>query len=768
MAHCRVFARNLARVLQTGLLLASVPAAAALAQGGTSAADPPLRSDIPITAATGEIIIDGDFGDAGWGGAQPVTTWYEINPGTNLPPKVKSVARLAFDSRFLYAAFEFEDPDPALIRAPLTDRDNVLSSSDYGGLIIDSRYDGRTAQEFLANPRGVQADGIWSDLVGEDLSPDFYWSAAGRITSSGWNLEIRIPFSSLRYDAAAAPVWGITLFRNYPRAFRYEIATAPQPSDAPCFICNQNRLVGLGGLPSGRSWVAAPFVIGRRTDTPLGGVLGSELDEGDIEADGGLDLKWTPNSRQAVDLTINPDFSQVESDVAQLTTNQRFALFFPEKRPFFLEQADLFSTPLSAVYTRTITAPRAGLRLTGRAANSSYTMLVAQDRGGGSVILPGTLSSDFAAQDYESYAFLGRLRRDVGSSFVSFLASAREIDGGQDGGGFNRVAGPDFQWRPRSSDTVAGQLLWSSTETPERPDLAPVWDGRKLDGLAAYLLWQHDDGRWDWYLEGQDIDREFRADNGFVPQVGFRQGLIEFGRTWDVTGVLSKFRLFTFDQYAVDEDGEQILQIVSGGFELRGARNLYLRLRYTSDEVRVQNLLLERRQPRLQLRIAPSATFAALELSAYSGSEIDFDNAREGDGSGLAIAATLRPSDHFEVRWNGERNVLDVDPDGPQPEDRLFTADLLRLRATYTFTPRFFIRGIFQRVEVDRDPFLYTFAVDRREVAEDAQLLIAYKLNWQSVAYLGYAEGKTFLPASAHLERNGREIFLKLSYAIQR
>jgi hypothetical protein len=738
---------------------------------GLSAQQVPLRTEIPIAAAAGPITIDGDLSDPGWSSALPVDSWYEIAPGTNLAPKVRSVGRLAFDATYLYAAFEFDDPDPAAIRAPLTDRDNALTSSDYGGVIIDSRNDGRTAQEFLANPRGVQYDGIWSDLVGEDLAPDFYWDAAGRITATGWTLEIRIPFSSLRYDSTSATVWGITLFRNYPRAFRYEIATAAQPSDAPCFICNQNRLVGLAGLPAGGSWVAAPFVVGRRSGAPRDGVLGAPLVDEDVEADGGLDLKWTPSSRQAIDLTINPDFSQVESDVAQLTTNQRFALFFPEKRPFFLEQADLFSTPIAAVYTRTITAPRAGLRLTGRAGASSYTLLVAQDRGGGSVILPGTLASEFAPQDFESTALLGRLRRDVGASFVSFLVSAREIDGG-DGGGHNRVAGPDFQWRPRPSDTVAGQLLWSSSTTPERPDLTTAWSGQDLEGWAGYLLWQHDDGVWDWYLQGQQIDSEFRADNGFVPQVGLRQGLVELGKSWDATGAfaraLSKFRLFSYDEYATDEDGRVITRILSGGFELRGTRNLYLRLRYTSDDVRVGHELLHREQPRLFLQIAPSRLFAALSVNAHVGSEIDYDNAREGDGAGLAIDATLRPGDHLELRFNGERDTVDVDPDGPRGDGRLFTADLLRLRATYTFTPRFFVRLIGQRVEVERDPTLYTFPVERRDVAEDFSALVAYKLNWQTVAYLGYADGKTFLPASARLERNGREIFLKLSYAIQR
>src|SRR5690348_1505696 len=180
-------------------------------------ATPVPGAPITIERARGPIAIDGDLSDPGWQGLQPITTWFETNPGDNTEPRVKNVAYLTYDDHYLYAAFQLEDPHPEAIRAPLGDHDAVPSSTDYAGVIVDSRNDGKTAQMFLANPRGVQYDAMTSDATGEDSSPDFYWDSAGRITATGWSLEIRIPFSSLRYASEAEPTWGILLYRNYPR-----------------------------------------------------------------------------------------------------------------------------------------------------------------------------------------------------------------------------------------------------------------------------------------------------------------------------------------------------------------------------------------------------------------------------------------------------------------------------------------------------------------------------------------------------------------------
>ena len=166
---------------------------------------------------------------------------------------------------------------------------------------------------------------------------------------------------------------------------------------------------------------------------------------------------------------MRPDFSQIESDTAQISTNQRFALFFPEKRPFFLEGVDLFQTPMQAVYTRTITDPTWGTRLTGKDGHLRYTALVARDGGGGVVILPGSNGSSSAPQDFTSMVAIGRLKEQIGRSFVGAVVTDREITSA--GAGYSRLAGPDFEWRPDASDVLTGQLLFSATQTPNQPDL---------------------------------------------------------------------------------------------------------------------------------------------------------------------------------------------------------------------------------------------------------------------------------------------------------
>ncbi|HEV8231274.1 MAG TPA: DUF5916 domain-containing protein, partial [Thermoanaerobaculia bacterium] len=352
------------------------------------AATPEQGVPIEITRTQGTIVIDANLSDAGWSSATKVTTWYETNPGDNVEPKVKNVGYLTYDDKFLYAGFEFSDAEPGKIRAPYGDRDNVPSSTDYGGIILDTLGEARRAILFLANPRGIQYDANSDDATGEDSSPDYFWDSAAKIATEGWVLELRIPFTSLRYKKADPQQWNIMLYRNHPRDFRHQYFSTKLPRGGNCFICRSNPLIGLRGLPSGGHLVVAPYATASQEAFPRD-ELGSPLENDDIEPDAGLDVKWTPGVNMAIDATINPDFSQVESDVAQISANERFALFFPEKRPFFLEGIELFSTEIRAVYTRTITSPRWGGRVTGKFGHTAYTVLVADDRGGGSVILPG-------------------------------------------------------------------------------------------------------------------------------------------------------------------------------------------------------------------------------------------------------------------------------------------------------------------------------------------------------------------------------------------
>jgi hypothetical protein len=721
--------------------------------------------DVPsltISRANGPIAIDAKLDDAGWQGVAPVETWFETNPGDNVPPPVKNVGYVAYDDRFLYAAFVFQDPEPSRIRAPLGDRDNVPSETDYGGIILDPRNDGRTGFLFLANARGIQFDSVIDDASGnEDASPDFYWDAAARITSDGWILEMRVPFSSLRYRERNPAAWGIMLYRNYPRAYRYQFFTTRLPRGGSCFVCRANKMTGLSGLPGGGHVVVAPYVnasqSGSRDDQE-----GAPFQNHHPEADVGFDVKWTPGASTAVDATVNPDFSQVESDVAQIGANERFALFFPEKRPFFLEGSELFRTPIQAVYSRTVTSPRWGLRSTGKTGRLAYTALFTQDRGGGQVVLPGPNSSDLADQDFRSFVGIARARYDLGRSFLSMLATDREVEGG----GYNRVFGPDVQWRRGDGDVVTGQFLLSRSITPERTDLAAEWDGRRLAGHGADAWWLHTRRHVDWIAEYKDFGDEFRADDGFVPQVGYRQTYGEAGLTFRPSGLLRRIRTFVIADRSTDRDGDLLNRRASFGVGMDGRFVQFARLQYADDRVRTGDLVLPRRQLLYWLFLNPGRLLSSVAVYGFVGEQIDFDNHRPGTGASIAYEGTLRPTKHLELRFNGERRWLDVDdPSGGKA--RLFTAQVDRVRTTYTFTSRMFLRAIVQYVETRRDPSLYIDAVDAKEGGLSGSVLFAYKLNWQTVLFLGYGD-ESALDERGDLRRSKRDFFLKVSYAFQR
>ena len=734
---------------------------ALLAAASSSAQEAAKPDTLQIARTAGAIDIDGKLGDAGWSNAAPITTWYETRPGDNTPPKIRSVGYLAYDDKSFYAGFEFEDPDPKAIRAPYGDRDTIGSPLDYGGVIIDPGNTGRTAILFLANPRGIQYDAVSDDGSGEDSAPDFFWDSAARITEKGWTLEIRIPFSSMRYPKTDVHTWGVMLYRNYPRDFRYQLFSAKLPRGGNCFICNSNRLEGLKSLPSSGGIVVAPYASASQNWEASDSANG-ELKRSPFDGTGGVDIKWRPTANLAVDGTINPDFSQIESDTAQISTNERFALFYSQKRPFFLEGIELFSTPINAVYTRTITSPRWGLRGTGKAGSLGYMALAAEDRGGGSVILPGPTGSDFADQDFRSWVGMARVKRDFGRSFVSALMVDREIEGG----GSNRVFGPDFRWQRGTSDTVTGQMLLSQSHTPKRTDLASEWDGRKLDGYAAQLWWAHSTTHVDWFTQYQDIDEDFRADSGFVPQVGYRQLFADGGYTIRPEGFLRRQRFFATIDRQTDRDGDLLQQFFTAGTGMDAKWNSFLQFRYHYDRILAGDRVFSRSSGNALIQASPSQLLNNLSVEARFGQEIDFANARRGTGATISANASLRPTDHLALSLNNSVRFLNIN-EGPAEKGRLFTARVNRLRATYTFTAKTFIRAIAQWIDTKRDPLLYLNSVSARSRSFSGSLLLAYKLNWQTVLFVGYGDEREPNDRDS-LEPISRSLFVKMSYAFQR
>lgn len=722
-----------------------------------------------IKRASGPIAIDGDLSDAGWKDALRVDKWWETNATDNTEPKMKNVAWLTYDDHFFYAAFHFEDPNPEKIRSPFADRDNVSSATDYGGVILDTRNDGKTAILFLSNARGIQYDSVSDDTSGnEDSSPDFFWESSAKITKEGWDLELRIPFSSLRYKKADPQTWGILLYRNYPRDRRYQMFANKLPKGGNCFICNENKITGLTGLPQGGHIVAAPYMTVKEQGSPRNDTLGNKLVNAPAKIDGGIDVKWTPNADTAIDGTLNPDFSQVESDVAAISANQRFAIFFSEKRPFFLEGVELFSTPIQAVYTRTITSPRFGLRSTGKFGDNDYTAIIASDRGGGLVILPGPNGSDFANQDFSSTVAIGRIRHNFGLSYLSLLGTFRESEGGA----HNRVLGPDFQWRINDKETVTGQVLFSDTKTPDRPDLASEWNGQTLKGHAEYVWWTHSTKHIDWYIEAKDYSDGFRADNGFVPQVGYREEYFEGGYTMrPTTGFANRIRIFLNGDYSAATNGDLLFRDRSAGIGFDGKLASSTRLRFSVNDVRSGDKVLTRHQLLYSTQFTPSNMFSNIQLSGSAGEDVDFSNTRLGRGASAQFGATIRPTDHLELRYNQSLSWLNVNPLPGQilaERARLFTAQVERIRAAYTFNSKMFVRAVVQNVRTNQNQELFLSSINQHSGNVTSSFLFAYKLNWQTLLFLGLGDERDVEVADNKLQPASRQLFMKVSYAFQR
>jgi hypothetical protein len=705
---------------------------------------------IPLTRSVA-ISLDGKLEDAAWQSAAKIDRFYETSPGDNTPPKVNTVAYITYDEKYFYIGVRADDPDPSKIRAPFVDRDGVIGTDDNIAIFLDTRNDKRSAIELRVNPRGVQADGIFNDANGnEDFSPDFYYDTAATIDAGGWSAEFRIPFSSLRYDASDPQTWNILVWRNYPRDFRYGIHSAPLPRGSNCLICHTHPLTGLTGLPAASHFIAAPYVTAQQVARPENGP-GTPLDDGDFDTDVGLDLKWTPTANNALDLTINPDFSQVESDVAQITVNQRFAVFFPEKRPFFLEGFDLFDTPMQVAYTRTITSPRFGVRATGKQGATAYTLLITEDRGGGLTILPGPQGSDFAPQDFKSYATIARVRHDVGSSFFGAVLTSREIDGG----GHNRVFGPDAQWRPNDADSITAQFLFSDTTNPDRADLSSAWNGESFRSHAFDVELSRDKRGYDLFLEAFDVGDGFRADLGFIPQVGYRELTAAAGLRFYPEGKVRFFRPSILVSQQTNQDNDKIYELVSLGVNGFGVKNAqFSALFRPREKIRVGNQLLEQTYGTFFLQFDPFRRVPRITIDTRFGEQIDFGGARVGKGAFIGLGTTIRPHDRLDLQFNLNREWLNVDG------HRLFTADVQRVRAQYSFSANSLLRVIAQYVDTE-------FSDATHDGSFLGSVLYSYKLNWQTVLFVGYGDDRV-LTETNDLEQSGRSLFFKVSYAFLR
>ncbi|MCP3961849.1 MAG: carbohydrate binding family 9 domain-containing protein [bacterium] len=752
-------------LLGLSMLLAGLPLAADQERSGSPGEATPEEAagkasngrpvhQVPSTDAP--IVIDGRLDEVAWSTAASISLAYETDPGENIPAPVETVLLITHDRDRFYFAFEASDPEPARIRARLADRDDAFSD-DFVGVALDTFNDGRRAFEFFVNPLGVQMDLTMDDVnENEDSSWDAIWRSAGRLTDSGFVVEVAVPFSSLRFPkVGGTQTWGIDALRVYPRGLRRRLAINPLDRDVDCYVCQFSELHGFAGITPGRNLEINPTLTSgyseERDDFPSGGFSG-----GDEETEAGLTVGWgiTPNLRLSG--TANPDFSQVEADVAQLDVNTQFALFFPERRPFFLEDADFFDTNLNAVFTRNVADPSFGVRLTGKQGANAFGVFVAEDELT-NLIFPGNQGSGGDSFDFETTDAVLRYRRDLkGNSALGALVTSREGDGYS-----NTVAGVDGQIRFGKSDSLTFQYLRSETEYPGGIVADFDQPAGAFDDDAFTLTFVHADRDWRGWFVYDDIGDGFRADMGFMPRVGFKHPRGGIQRTWwgEEDDWWKQVRAGVNYDRVEDQSGQRLESTYETWANFRGPKQSFAELfAFTRDRF-FDGVDFDESSVGLWWEVQPTGK---LFLGAWTsfGDRVDFANTRPGESLVLEPTIRLDVGKHLRTRLSHKLFQLDVEG------GTLFEANLTQARFLYQLNLRTFIRAIFQYTDIDRDLSLYDEPEDFEARTEElfTQLLFSYKLNPRTVLFLGYSDNYRG-DLETELTQENRALFLKIGYA---
>jgi hypothetical protein len=708
-------------------------------------------ADAPVAAPRVDdaVDIDGRLDEPLWQHAARVALPYEIQPGDNRDATVETFAYIAHTDDALLIAIDARDPDPSQIRAFLRDRD-ALYRDDFAGVMLDTFDDQRRAYEFFVNPLGVQADLVKEEASGnEDDAWDGLWTSAAQITESGYRIEMRIPFATLRFrPAEGARRWGVRFLRVRPREHRYLYADQRIERGARCDLCSMRKLEGLAGIRQGRGLEITPTLTvahaQSRTDSGWHGD-GTQVEPG-------VDVAWTPSPNLTLSATLNPDFSQVESDSAQLDLNTSFALFFPEKRPFFLEAADTFNTPLQVLYTRQIADPDAGVRVTGRLGSNAYGAVVARDAVT-QLLIPGALGSRFRLLDRPSDAAFARYRHDFeGQASVGAVMSARSADDYR-----NALAGLDGRWQ-RGSHSLSGQWMRSDSRYPGEVALVDATP----TGDAIVARYNFGNREWNAHLHHTRIDPGFRADLGFISQVGFDRSVAGGSRNWYGADGAAITRITAGGDWEITHrsDGQVLEREIESFIGVRGPRQSFAQIG-AGQRVRFWDGRMFDETFRTFFAEATPWAGVRAELFVQTATQLDLRASRLGDYTQLGMELGLDIGRGLSIALDGSVQTLERDG------GTAFRAMVLDSRASWQLDPRQRLRLSVQASEVERDPTLYSAPTERRSRDVAAQLLYSYKLNPRTAAYLGYSHGGYADDEQVRLTDRDRGVFLKLSYAWQ-
>lgn len=715
-------------------------------EAGGTADDPHI---VPMTED--EMSIDGSLVEKAWADALVLELKYEVQPGENVPPPVRTEVLLTYGRGHLYIAFRCYDSDPSAIRAHLSDRDRI-DGDDWAGVVLDTFNDERRSFDFVVNPLGVQWDFI--ETASDSPSWDAIWESAGRITSWGYAIEMSIPFNQLRFQHSDGPqIWGFDAIRSYPRSQRHHIGLFPRDRDNNCYLCQAIKIRGFADASPGRNIEVSPTLTGVRTDNRNDFPVG-DFDTENEDVDPGITAKWGITPNMTFSGTANPDFSQVEADAMQLDINTPFALYYSERRPFFLEGADFFDTLKDAVYTRTMYDPDWGLKLTGKEGRNTIGMYVVRDDRT-NLIFPTSQGSNSTSLSMESTASIFRYKRDIGDKYT--LGGLFTTRSGDDYS--NLVAGLDANLLITPTDQIQLQLLSSSTEYPD--DIVREFDqkqGEVSDGLVAFE-WDHAGRSHYLWLDYDQVGRGFRADLGFIPRVGFKNvegGYFYIwnppqGSWWSYLRIGSDYSHYEQQDGSTLNSGGQVWTEFGGKLQSWfWAASSQRREAYNGHE-------FDLRVYGADVGFRPTGSLQ-LGIGTLFGDRIDYANTRKADRLYLSSSAEYRAGKHARLNFTHVYESLTVDP------GRLYTANVSNLTLIYQLNVRTFFRSVLQYVNYDRDAALYTYEVDPEFRQFFTQLLFSYKINPQTMLFLGYSDNY-YGSQEYDLTRSDRTFFAKLGYA---
>lgn len=459
---------------------------------------PPEKSvPVVIPFASVEPVIDGRVNEELWTKAAVFKDFYQTSPGDNIAPSKPTEAYVLYDKKNLYVAFKCWD-EKDKIRATVAQRDGVFSE-DNVRFWLDTYGDRRRAYIIGMNPLGIQQDGVFSEGQGADFNVDLLMESKGVIEDWGWSVEIKIPFKSIRYVAGKGKIWGFNAARNIDRLNDEFDSWMPQERGNPGFLTQFGRITGLDQIESQRTIEVIPTLTlketGRRTSQ-------TEFSNPPIEPDFGFTAKYSITPNITLDAAYNPDFADTEADAPVVEANQRFPIFFSEKRPFFLEGVDIFETPIQAVYTRQIENPDIALKLTGKVGKNSFGIL-------------GAIDEPFGNPERDkAYVGILRLKRDVGAeSNIGMIATTYSYPERH-----STVAGFDTRWKISSNLIFEGQILASTARNYFYDPATDDETYRKGNGISYDYGFDYEGRNHGFSFGGEGVTRDFRIDTGFTGQ----------------------------------------------------------------------------------------------------------------------------------------------------------------------------------------------------------------------------------------------------------